>query len=95
MEASILQRKIQKHPLVCATVIDNELVVMSSQDNVYYRINASGIQIWSFLESQICSVQTVVEFIADYYGLEHSQVFSDVQLFVLLMLEKGFLQYAD
>jgi hypothetical protein len=93
MNPSILKHTIQKHPQVCATFLDGELVVMGNHDKIYYRINASGIHIWNFLESRQCSVQTIVEFIADYYGLEQSQVLLDVELFILSMLEKKIVQY--
>ena len=95
MNSPILKRSIQKAPHVSATFIDGELVVMGKQDNIYYRVNASGIPIWNLLETGIYSVVQVVDFVADYYGVPPTQILADMESFILLMLEKNFFHYAD
>ncbi|ETO92814.1 PqqD family protein [Legionella oakridgensis] len=92
MELSFLECTIRKHPEVCTTLIDNELVVMGPDDNIYYRINASGIKIWDFLEAP-CTIKDVINYIASYYGVEQHCVFEDVQAFLVCLLEKKILCY--
>lgn len=89
----MLQRNIQKHPDVCATFLENELVVMGVRDKIYYKINASGIHIWNFLAAKTCSVQAVIEFIANHYKVEPNKIAADVESFVLKMIEKNIFQY--
>lgn len=95
MNSPILKCRIQKAHHVSTTFIDGELVVMGNQDNIYYRVNASGIPIWNLLETGIYSVAQIVDFIADYYGVPPTQILADIESFILLMLEKNLFQYAD
>ena len=95
MSLSILDWTIQKHPQVCATFAGDELVVMGNRDKIYYRVNPSGIRIWNFMQSKVCSVDEVVEYIADHYGLEKSHVLSDVVSFIVWMTDKDIFQFVD
>lgn len=87
-------KSIQKNPNICATILDGELIVMSNQDNIYYKINACGIKIWQFLDTQACSLQAIVAFVADYYQMPQDIVQTDVTAFVDTMLKKNIFQYA-
>jgi hypothetical protein len=95
MTSSILNRSIQKHPQASATFIDGELVVMGNQDNIYYRVNASGIPIWNLLETKTYPLAQIVDFIADYYSVVPTQIVDDIEAFILLMIEKKLFQYVD
>lgn len=88
-----LTKNIQKNHDACATMLDGELIVMSNQDNIYYKINASGIKIWQFMETQTCSLQAIVEFVADIYQVPQDVVHADVVNFVGRMLEKNIFRY--
>ena len=85
--------KITRHLEVCATFIDNELVMMGPEDKIYYRINSSGLRIWNFLESNTYTLQEIVDYIANDYKVEPSRVLDGVQAFILLLLEKKILRY--
>ena len=95
MSLSIIERTIQRHPQVCSTVAGDELVVMGNRDKIYYRINPTGIRIWNFMGSKICSVDRVVEYIANYYELEKNQILPDVISFVVWMTDKDIFQFVD
>ena len=91
----LMNKIIQKNPNVCATFVDGELVVMSAQDNIYYKINASGIKIWELMEANVCSVQHIVAFIANYYQVPQERVQPDVEMFIDVMLKKNIVYYVS
>ncbi|CDZ77631.1 hypothetical protein BN59_01915 [Legionella massiliensis] len=95
MAELVLDRKLRKYPELCATLIDNELVLMGPEDQIYYRINASGIKLWEFLDKEPCTVQVAADYVAAYYNLPQDRVLADLQSFFSLLLEKKILEYVD
>ncbi len=93
MNQLLLDRKISKHPEVCASCVDNELILMGPEDNIYYRINATGMMIWNFMESNSRTVNELVAYITNYYAVEESLVLKGVHGFIVLMLEKKIMRY--
>lgn len=85
---------IKINPDACTTILDGELVVMNAQDNVYYRINGTGKMIWELLALEPCSVQVIVDFIAQLYSIPKEQIHNDVDMFMNDMINMRFL-FAD
>lgn len=86
------ERIISKNPEVNATMLDGELIIMGPKDNIYYRVNKSGIHIWGLINRDECTVSDVVTYIANYYEVKQEHISKDVETFISLMIEKDIFQ---
>lgn len=86
-----LTSKISRNPDVAFTQIDDDLVMMGPEDNLFYGVNAVGTDIWSLLEFKNLSLNELFEHVQDVYAVTKAQCIEDITQFVGAMVEKNML----
>ena len=79
--------QIARNADVAYTYMDDEMVVMGSEDSLYYGINSVGTEIWSFLEEQPQSFQSICNHLQKTYDVDESQCVEDATRFIHSLLE--------
>lgn len=86
-----LTSKIARNPTAAFTAVDDEIIIMSPEDHVYYRLNSVGALIWSLLESNDMSLEQMVIYIKNHYQIEIERAFQGVKAFIEKMLSQKIL----
>lgn len=81
-----LSQQISRNPDVGFTQIDDDLVMMGPNDNLFYGVNAMGTKIWSLLECNSLSLSEICEVIQRDYDVHEQQCIDDVTRFVEEMM---------
>ena len=80
--------KIKKNENVHHTTVDNDIIIMSPDDNSYYRLNAVGAKIWHMLESGEHHLERIAENIQVFYNITKEQAIHDTTVFIETMITK-------
>lgn len=83
--------QITRHPMAVFTQVNNELIIMSPDDHIYYRVNEVGAFIWSLLASGEWTLETIASHIQHHYKIEKERAFNGVSSFIENMLSKKIL----
>ncbi len=86
-----LTSKISRNPDVAFTQIDDDLVMMSPKDSLFYGVNAMGSNIWSLLEFNTLALSEICELIQRDYEVTEAQCVEDSMQFVEAMIEQNML----
>lgn len=82
-----LTTHIARNPEVAYTYMDDEMVIMGADDNLYYGINAIGVEIWSLLESNPQSLHDICAHLQQIYEVDEDQCIADATHFINTMCE--------
>ena len=91
MNELTLTSKISRNPDVAFTQIDDDLVMMSPKDSLFYGINAVGTEIWSSLEFNPRSLSEICGLIQRDFAVTEAQCIADSIQFVNAMVEQDML----
>jgi hypothetical protein len=91
MNKLTLTSKLSRNPDVAFTQIDDDLVMMGPDDNLFYGVNATGTKIWSLLEFKVLSLNEICEGIQQDYDVPEAQCIDDAMQFVQAMVEQNML----
>lgn len=94
MDSLHLTSLITRNPAAAFTQVNNELIIMSPDDHVYYRVNEVGAVIWSLLESGEWTLNTIAEHIQQHYKIEKERAVQGVTAFIETMLSKKIITHA-
>lgn len=83
-----LNCKIKKHENVHHTTVDNDIIIMSPDDNKYYRLNSVGAKIWHMLASGEHHLELIAANIQALYNISQEQAIHDTTAFVETMITK-------
>lgn len=86
-----LTSKISRNPDVAFTQIDDDLVMMSPTDSLFYGVNAMGSNIWSLLEFNTLALSEICELIQRDYEVTEAQCVEDSMQFVEAMIKQNML----
>lgn len=86
-----LTSKISRSPDVAFTQIDDDLVMMGSEDGLFYGVNSVGTEIWSLLEFKTLSLSDICSEIQQNYDVTEEQCLEDSKQFITAMVEKKML----
>lgn len=81
--------KVKRNANVNHTLVDNDLIIMSPDDNNYYRLNAVGAKIWGMLDSSELLVDYIAEKLQALYNITKDQALHDTTTFIEVMIEKN------
>jgi hypothetical protein len=70
------------------THIDDEIVVMGPNDELYYALNPVGTELWNLLELKPHSLEALTEHLQQIYEVTQTQASEDVALFIEHMMDK-------
>ena len=85
MNALSLSSQVVRNDDVAYTYIDDEMVIIGSDDQFFYGVNAVGVSIWAFLEGGIQSVQAICEHLQSLYSVTEEQCVADATQFIAQM----------
>jgi hypothetical protein len=86
---------IQRAPEVCFTQINaDEIVILNPDDEQFYHLNASGVDLWLSLETPK-PIVTLATVLAEKYHGEPKQYETDVAEWVDDTLNKGLIRVID
>ena len=85
MSALNLSSKVARNDDVAYTYMDDEMVIMGADDQLFYGVNAVGASIWAFLEGGIQSVQAICEHLQSLYEVADKQCVADATQFIAQM----------
>ena len=85
--------RLIRNPDLLAADMDGEKVMLSITNNSYYGINDVGARIWDLLDTP-STQQEISRIIAAEYDVEETQCLSDVQNFLLELLEHDIIRIA-
>ena len=80
-----LNSTISRNPDVAFTQIDDDLVMMGPEDNLFYGVNPVGTKIWSLLEFDTLSVSDICEHIQQDYAVTGPTCIEDTMHFIQAM----------
>ena len=83
--------KISRNIDVVSTQIDNDLVMMKPDDNLFFGVNTVGTSIWTLLENNTLPLGTLCEMIHKDYDVDATQCVHDVTAFVEAMIAEKLL----
>ena len=82
---------ISRNTDVVSTQIDNDLVMMKPDDNLFFGVNTVGTSLWVLLENNTLPLGTLCEMIHKDYDVDAAQCVSDVTAFVESMIAENLL----
>ena len=82
-----LQSIISRNPEIIHSVMDDEVVMMSVDQGLYFGIDAIGTHIWTLLETPV-KVEYLIEKLTAHYNVEQAVCENDTMLFLNDMLLK-------
>ncbi len=85
MNALNLTSTVTRNKDVAYTYMDDEMVIMGAEDQLFYGVNAVGASIWAFLEGGIQSVQAICEHLQSLYVVTAEQCVDDAIQFIRQM----------
>ena len=86
-----LTTRIERNPDLIATDMDGEVVMMSIAKGKYYGIDATGSDIWGWLEKPL-TVAEIAEKLCAVYEVDEATAQADTLAFVAQMLEHEVVQ---
>lgn len=90
-----LTSKISRNPDVSYTQIDNDLVMMGPNDDLFYGVNDTGTKIWSLLEFNDLTFGEINEHIQQGYEVAEVDCLKDLTQFVESMVAQNMLIVLD
>lgn len=82
-----LDISVSKKVEVLASEIDNEIVLYTLDQGVYFAINETGRLIWDALDEHP-TIRTVTHYLCETYELNSEIVSDDVSTFIKTLLDK-------
>ena len=82
-----LQTVISRNPEIIHSAMDDEVVMMSVDQGLFFGIDAIGTHIWSLLETPL-KVENLIEKLVTHYDVEQELCKNDTLLFLNDMLLK-------
>ncbi|MDD3775749.1 MAG: PqqD family peptide modification chaperone [Sulfurovaceae bacterium] len=82
------QAKIKRIENIIASPMDDELVMMSMENNAYYGLNKVGRKIWELLESEQ-TLDTLCDELLKQYDVDRATCYRDILVIVSKMEEAG------
>ena len=82
-----LQSVIARNPEIIHSTMDDEIVMMSVQQGLFFGIDKIGTHIWNLLGNQ-AKVEDLIEKLVEYYDVERSLCEKDTLFFLNKMQEK-------
>lgn len=79
---------IQRSPLVCWGLIDDDLLLWSVQDRRLHVLNATAANVW-LLADEATTVDEMIQALAESYGVEPERIEGDVSALVQRFLDAG------
>ena len=92
MDSLHLTTYVTRNPNAAFTQVNNELIIMSPDDHVYYRVNEVGAVIWSLLEKNQYTLNAIADHIQQHYSIEKERAVLGVTAFIETMLSKRILK---
>ena len=91
MRALNINSVVSRNEDVAYTYMDDEMVAMGGEDNLYYGVNAVGAEIWAYLDKGTVSIQGICDELQRRYDVAQEHCLTDVFAFVQQMHEKNML----
>ena len=82
-----LQSIISRNPEIIHSAMDDEVVMMSVDQGLFFGIDKIGAHIWNLLETPV-KVEDLIGKLADCYEVQQEQCEHDTLLFLNEMLQK-------
>ena len=79
--------KLIKSPEILASEMDDELVMMSFENNAYYGLDSIGRAIWELLDSSMTPI-ALADCLIKEYDVTQEQCLNDILPFLETLLEK-------
>lgn len=87
--------QIKRNSCVKHTTVDEDIVILGPDDNVYYRLNRVGSRIWSMLELNELTLEAIADNIQRLYKISEEQALQDTTNFIELMMAKNILSWVQ
>lgn len=90
MQLIDLNSIIKINPNVLATIIDDEVLLLSHTNGEYYHLNATGSEIWKLAHEEI-SVQALCKRLAEIYQVDYPRCEAEALRFIEALITKQML----
>ena len=91
MNALTLTSRIARNDDVAYTYMDDDMVLMGPEDQLFYGVNPVGGVIWAFLEGGHQPMQAICDHLQTIYEVNAEQCIEDALQFVHQMQTQGML----
>ena len=89
-----LQSVISRNPEIIHSAMDDEVVMMSVDQGLFFGIDAIGTHIWTLLETPL-KVEVLIEKLMAHYNVEQAVCENDTLLFLNDMLGRKVILVSD
>lgn len=78
----LLTTKLVKRTHVTDVLVDQELIIMDQNTQIYFGLNSVASKMWSFFDSKTVTLLELAHYLQCEYHLEEQQSIQDAQAFV-------------
>ncbi len=81
--------KLSRKSTITHLVVDQETILLDASNETYFSLNRVGASIWTFLETQDCTVMDIASYLQQQYGIAEKRSLHDAIQFVESMIKSG------
>ena len=91
MKPLTLSCRIARNDAVAYTYMDDDMVMMGPDDQLFYGVNPVGASIWALLEGGHQPLQAICDHLRTLYEVDAKQCMADAMEFINQMQSQGML----